>query len=74
MSVSVPTSLDDLFRPLQDLLNRGIADSSDASRLCRELEGKSLALDLEGLPMGLRFVASDGGVIESSRCTVTWWP
>ncbi len=62
MDPSPPTSIDDLFRPLADLLNRGIADSSDATRLCRALEGRSLALDLEGLPMALRLVARDGAL------------
>ena len=55
-----PDSLDGLLRPFESLLNRGIEDSVDAARLCRELEGRSLRLELEGLPMAMRLTAGDG--------------
>ena len=55
-----PNSLDGLLRPFESLLNRGIEDSVDAARLCSELEGKSLRLELEGLPIAMRLTAGDG--------------
>jgi ubiquinone biosynthesis accessory factor UbiJ len=41
-----------LLRPLEALLNRGIRDSSDAARRCRELQGSSFRIELEGLGIG----------------------
>jgi ubiquinone biosynthesis protein UbiJ len=53
---------DTLFRPFELLLNRGVAESVDAARLCRELEGRSLQIDFEGLPLALRLVARGGAL------------
>lgn len=42
-----------MFQPLAVLLNRGIRASSDATRRCRALEGRSFRLELDGLGLGL---------------------
>lgn len=41
--------------PLESLLNRNIAASSTARGLCRRLEGKVLALHVEGMPLSIYF-------------------
>lgn len=51
-----------LYKPLEALLNRGIADSREASRLSRSLLGRSLRVELRGLPLALEIVASEDGV------------
>lgn len=43
--------------PLESLLNRHIAASSEARGLCRRLEAKVLALHVQGLPLSLYFLA-----------------
>jgi len=48
-----------LLNPFEDLLNRGIAASTEASRMCRELDGKTLEVDLDGLPFVLRLTPRD---------------
>lgn len=63
MKPAPPNLSDTLLGPFESLLNRGVAESADAARLCRELEGRSLQIDLEGLPLALRLVASDGGLV-----------
>lgn len=45
--------------PFESVLNRNIAGSSVARRLCKQLEGKVLALHLTGVPLSL-FFRSDG--------------
>jgi ubiquinone biosynthesis protein UbiJ len=60
MSADATSPAAELFRPLEALLQRGIDGSSEAARLCRDLDGRSLQLDLEGLPLALRLVARDG--------------
>lgn len=45
--------------PFESLLNRNIAGSAVARRLCKQLEGKVLALHLTGVPLSL-FFRSDG--------------
>ena len=45
--------------PLESALNRNIAASSAARRLCRQLEGKVLSVQFTGLPLSIRF-RSDG--------------
>jgi ubiquinone biosynthesis accessory factor UbiJ len=45
--------------PLESALNRNIAASSAARALCRRLEGKVLALHLEGLAASVYFKAHD---------------
>ncbi len=45
--------------PFESLLNRNIAGSADARRLCQRLQGKVLALHMSGLPLSL-FFRSDG--------------
>lgn len=45
--------------PLESVLNRNIAGSAAARRLCKQLEGKVLALHVSGLPLSV-FFRSDG--------------
>lgn len=45
--------------PLEAVLNRNIAASAAARKLCRQLEGKVLAVQLSGLPLSISF-RSDG--------------
>lgn len=49
-----------LMEPFEALINRGIAGSTEATRLCAELDGKVLELDLAGLPIALRLASLDG--------------
>ena len=60
MTAATSKPADNLLQPFEALLNRGIAESVDASRLCERLAGRSLQIDLEGLPVALRLVARDG--------------
>jgi ubiquinone biosynthesis protein UbiJ len=55
-----------MFGPLESLLNRGIRGSTDATRRCRELEGRSFRIELEGLNLGLTLV-SRGDHVSLSR-------
>lgn len=48
------------LRPLELLINRGIRQSSTAQALATALEGKSLALRVEGFPWPVYLAASDG--------------
>jgi len=41
--------------PLESLLNRNIAASSAARALCRRLDGKVMALHVEGMPLSIFF-------------------
>jgi hypothetical protein len=41
--------------PLESVLNRNIAASSAARKLCRQLEGKTLAMHLTGVPLNIQF-------------------
>jgi ubiquinone biosynthesis protein UbiJ len=45
--------------PLESVLNRNIAASSAARKLCRQLDGKTLAMHLTGVPLSILF-RSDG--------------
>lgn len=45
--------------PLESVLNRNIAASAAARRLCRQLDGKVLALHVTGLPLSV-FFRSEG--------------
>lgn len=46
-----------MFGPLASLLNRGIRRSTDATRRCRELDGRSFRIELDGLNLGLTLLA-----------------
>ncbi len=48
-----------LLKPLEDLLNRGIGASSEATALCRRLSGRRLQIDPTGLPGAVIVVAGD---------------
>ena len=45
--------------PLESVLNRNIAASAAARRLCKQLEGKVLSVQLSGVPVSINF-RSDG--------------
>lgn len=51
------------LKPLEDLLNRGVAASTEASGLCSRLAGRRVRLDLEGLPGSLEFAVDEGGTL-----------
>jgi ubiquinone biosynthesis protein UbiJ len=46
-----------MFGPLASLLNRGIRRSTDATRRCRDLDGRSFRIELEGLGLGFTLLA-----------------
>lgn len=50
------------FRPLELLVNRGIALSSTAQAMAAALDGKTLDVRLDGTPLALRLSARDGQV------------
>lgn len=49
-----------LLRPLEGLLGRGLAGSSSAQAVASELEGRSLGLVVDGLPIKLRLHVDQG--------------
>ena len=51
------------LKPLEDLLNRGIAASTEASALCGRLTGQRMRLDLDGLPASLEFGVTEPGTL-----------
>lgn len=51
-----------MFEPLAALLNRGISASTDATRRCRALEGRSFRIELDGLGLGLTLVSQGDAV------------
>jgi len=51
-----------MFEPLAALLNRGISASSDATRRCRALAGRSFRIELDGLGLGLTMVSRGDAV------------
>lgn len=69
-----------LLQPFQDLLDRGIATSTEAGRLCRRLAGRSLRFELQSVPLILQLDADAEGVIVSADpageadCTLTGLP
>ncbi len=55
--------LAELFlRPVETLLNRGLAQSDAAQALARKLDGRSLGLTVEGTPLDLRLRVEGGRV------------
>jgi ubiquinone biosynthesis protein UbiJ len=54
--------LNALFGQLALLLNRNVAQSSRATALAGQLDGRTLALALEGTPLTLRFRVQDGRI------------
>jgi ubiquinone biosynthesis protein UbiJ len=56
-----------LLQPLQGLLDRGLAASSDARARCRKLEGRSFAIRLRGIPLNIRFSSAGDHLSVSAR-------
>lgn len=52
-----------LFRPFEALLNRGVAQSTSAQSLAASLEGRILALTLDGTPLDVRLRVSGGRLV-----------
>lgn len=50
------------LRPLEGLINRGIAQSTDALAAAAALDGQSLDVHIDGTPIALRMVIVDGVV------------
>lgn len=70
-----------LFRPLEDLVNRGIRVSPEAQSLCRALAGRRLKIDPTGLPGSLLIAAEEDGLVfligqreEPADCVVRGLP
>jgi ubiquinone biosynthesis protein UbiJ len=57
--VATPT----VHAPLQALLDRGLAASSEARTRCRQLAGRSLQLRVRGLPLSLMFEAREDRLV-----------
>ena len=59
-----------LLKPVENLINRGIGQSTEALRLCAELDGRSITVvaDMQPLriPLNLRTAASDGQIYISA--------
>jgi ubiquinone biosynthesis protein UbiJ len=49
-----------LLRPFEALLNRGLAQSATAAAIAAELDGRSLALRIDGLSMVVRLAVAGG--------------
>jgi len=49
-----------LLRPFEQLLNRGLAQSTSAARLATQLEGRVLALTIEASPLDFRLAIRGG--------------
>ena len=49
------------LKPLEELLARGVAASSEAGALCARLAGRRVRLDLEGLPGALDIRVDESG-------------
>jgi ubiquinone biosynthesis protein UbiJ len=56
-----------IFDRLSALLNRNVAQSERASALAQQLEGRALALVLEGTPITLFFRVADGRIAIDTR-------
>ena len=56
-----------MFDRLSGLLNRNAAQSERASALAQQLEGRALALVLEGTPITLFFRVADGRIAIDTR-------
>ncbi len=56
-----------IFDRLSGLLNRNVAQSERASALAQQLEGRALALVLEGTPITLFFRVADGRIEIDTR-------
>lgn len=59
-----------LLKPVENLINRGIGQSTEAAKLCAELDGRSISVvaDIQPLriPLNLRTAASDGQIYISA--------
>src|SRR5262245_20623044 len=51
-----------LLDRLEAVLNRNVADSRRAQSLCRQLDGRAMALVVEATPLRLQLTARDGRV------------
>ncbi|MGB5590138.1 MAG: SCP2 sterol-binding domain-containing protein, partial [Gammaproteobacteria bacterium] len=69
-----------LYRPFEDLLNRGISASGEATRLSQTLAGRRLCIELRGLPLSLQITATEQGIALSDQadspadCTLSGLP
>lgn len=56
-----------LVQPFEDLLNRGLAASARARELCGRLAGRSLRVEVTGLPIAVQISAEDDRLRVSDR-------
>jgi ubiquinone biosynthesis protein UbiJ len=60
-----------LFKPVENLINRGIEQSAEAAKLCAELDGRMMSVIVSmqplRIPLKLRTTAIDGKICISGR-------
>lgn len=69
-----------ILQRFQALLDRGIAASTEATRLCHRLSGRRLRFELQGLSVKVQLTARDDGILitidprDEPDCTLTGLP
>ena len=56
-----------LLDRLQDIFNRNIADSNEAQRLCQQLDGRALSLDVKGTSLKFYLAVQKGSISLDTR-------
>ena len=56
-----------LLERLQDIFNRNIADSNEAQRLCQQLDGRALSLDVKGTSLKFYLAVRKGSISLDTR-------
>ena len=56
-----------LLERLQDIFNRNIADSNEARRLCQQLDGRALSLDVKGTSLKFYMTVQKGSISLDTR-------
>jgi ubiquinone biosynthesis protein UbiJ len=56
-----------LLERLQEIFNRNIADSNEAQRLCQQLDGRALSLDVKGTSLKFYLAVRQGSIALDTR-------
>lgn len=56
-----------LLERLQEIFNRNIADSNEARRLCQQLDGRALSLDVKGTSLKFYLAVRQGSIALDTR-------
>lgn len=56
-----------LLERLQEIFNRNIADSNEAQRLCQQLDGRALSLDVKGTSLKFYLAVRKGSIALDTR-------